>query len=136
MLTTEKKNEHLDWWSRALLLANEVARLTSMEWAWRLDKRIQVVSEFPMKMESAAGIAAQKHSTARLAFLVGAVGAALTLEVDCDFSVVTPQEWKGQLPKSIVRDRIIQRLGKGQVAGVKTHAWDAIGIGLWRLGKL
>lgn len=134
VLTTHKSEKRLPWWIRAFNLADDVEQVLST--VWKMEESFEVVSEFPMKMESMAGIAAQKYSTARLAFLVGATGMLLTASFPgTKFSVVTPQEWKGQLPKKIVEHRIRQRLGSA-VTGVQSHAWDAIGIGLWRLGKL
>jgi hypothetical protein len=48
-------------------------------------------------------------------------------------TLVTPREWKGQLPKAVVEQRIVRTLGADRCAalGVKTHAWDAVGIGLY-----
>jgi len=55
-----------------------------------------------------------------------------------DVVFVRPSEWKGQLPKRVVQQRITALLGEELCdhLEVKSHAWDAIGIGLWRLGKL
>jgi hypothetical protein len=97
----------------------------------------RIVSEFPMKMESIAGIAAQKHATMRLSYLVGTFAMMLWEREKWDLETVTPQEWKGQLPKSIVESRIARALGQRQIneLHLKSHAWDAVGIGMWALGK-
>jgi Holliday junction resolvasome RuvABC endonuclease subunit len=48
-----------------------------------------------------------------------------------------PNEWKGQLPKKIVEDRIKKLLpGIEKMDGLKTHAWDAVGVGLYAKGFL
>lgn len=44
------------------------------------------------------------------------------------------QNWKGQLPKAIVRDRIREVLGKSFTGS--EHEWDAVGIGLAARGML
>ncbi len=44
------------------------------------------------------------------------------------------QNWKGQLPKAIVRDRIQNVLGKSFTGS--EHEWDAVGIGLAARGML
>jgi hypothetical protein len=51
--------------------------------------------------------------------------------------LIPPSEWKGQLPKRIVEQRINKRLTLPVVKqlGIKTHAYDAVGIGLWALGR-
>lgn len=43
-------------------------------------------------------------------------------------------QWKGQLPKPVVIRRIKQILGEKTCEGYKTHAWDAVAIGLYVKG--
>lgn len=56
--------------------------------------------------------------------------------------LVHPQDWKGQVPKEIMNARVLGKLTKAEQAtiegaGAKTHnILDAIGIGLWHLGRL
>lgn len=49
---------------------------------------------------------------------------------------VPVRNWKGQLPKDVVIQRIKKLLGTAACyrLGVKTHAYDAIGIGLYAKG--
>lgn len=49
---------------------------------------------------------------------------------------VLVRDWKGQLPKDVVQRRIERKLGLDvcQHLGIKTHAWDAVGVGLYMLG--
>jgi hypothetical protein len=51
--------------------------------------------------------------------------------------LIPPSEWKGQLPKSVVERRIQSTLGRKVCENleIKTHGWDAVGIGLWVKGK-
>jgi len=53
---------------------------------------------------------------------------------------VSPAEWKGQVPKKIHGDRIFNELTKEEilaVVSIKNHnTIDAIGLGLWVLGRL
>ena len=46
-----------------------------------------------------------------------------------------PAEWKGQVPKKVMRERLKQRLTKEELNNIQkgaTHdAWDAIGIGAY-----
>lgn len=55
---------------------------------------------------------------------------------------VFPAQWKGQVPKKIMTARILSKLSKVERdcivhAGAKDHnIIDAIGIGLWKLGRL
>lgn len=55
---------------------------------------------------------------------------------------VYPAQWKGQVPKKIMTQRILSKLAPGELAaiervGAKDHnTIDAIGIGLWHAGRL
>lgn len=90
--------------------------------------------EFPMLMESIAGIAANRGGgMLKLAYLVGCI---TMLPIWTDVHLVTPLQWKGQLPKTIVQDRITATLGaeRCEQLNIRSHAWDAVGIGLYALG--
>lgn len=51
---------------------------------------------------------------------------------------VRPSEWKGQLPKRVVVQRVTKLLGEKvcKKLRLKSHMWDAAGIGLWYLDRL
>lgn len=94
-------------------------------------RQVRVVLEMPINMSgSAAGVAAQAGSIYKLTFLVGYIAGSL---YPCVVETVSPMEWKGQLPKDVVARRIQNTLGEDVCVelGIKTHAWDAVGIGLW-----
>lgn len=50
------------------------------------------------------------------------------------FTLVTPNEWKGQMPKDVVKRRLIKRFGPGTTQDWERDVWDAVGIGLWKMG--
>jgi len=90
-----------------------------------------IVCEFPEFQEGAQrSMGWRKGDLQKLTFLVGYIAGR---NAACRFVPVKPSAWKGQLPKTVVADRITDRLGQAWVeeSGVKTHAWDAVGIGLW-----
>lgn len=92
-----------------------------------------VVCEMPQHMQSAGGqLSARAGSVIKLAMLVGAI----RMQFGENVELVTPQRWKGQLKKRIVEKRIRSKLPK-TVARLRprSHSWDAIGIGLWKLGR-
>jgi hypothetical protein len=68
----------------------------------------------------------------KLTLLVGVISGRLHRMVR-DVRLVFPSQWKGQLPKDVVERRLTEHFGvpKVRALGVKTHAWDALGIGLF-----
>lgn len=48
-----------------------------------------------------------------------------------EFTPILVRDWKGQLSKEIVRNRITAVLGKKRTVGFEADIWDAVGIGLW-----
>lgn len=89
--------------------------------------------EMPQHMTNVRGIAAQAGAIYKLTFLVGYLSRAV---FPCTVHTVTVGEWKGQLPKQLVQERIERTLGKKvcRELDIKTHAFDAVGIGLYANG--
>jgi Holliday junction resolvasome RuvABC endonuclease subunit len=85
--------------------------------------------EYPAFFQSAKGsVTAAGGGLVKLTILVGYLSAIL----DIEFRFVEVNKWKGQLPKNVIINRI-----KAIYPGIqaKTHAWDAIGIGLYIKGE-
>lgn len=91
-----------------------------------------MIVEFP---EFQAGATRQMGwktgSLQRLTFLVGVMVGYLP--ANWRIIMPTPSQWKGQLPKDVVQRRMIAKYGKQKCDAlrVRTHAWDALGIGEW-----
>lgn len=122
-----------EWWDRALHLGKQVYVWTYDHAGGELTPQDLVVCEFPQYQESAGrSMGWRTGDLQRLTFLTGVFAARLRRT---PFRPVVPSAWKGQLPKSVVEDRIRTRLGAAVCAQLKirTHAWDAVGIGLWAL---
>lgn len=76
---------------------------------------------------------------------VGCVAGAILATVRAlQFHLIYPASWKGQVPKDIHNERVRKRLAPDELrtleairpAGKAHNAIDAIGIGLWYLGRL
>ena len=54
----------------------------------------------------------------------------------CAFEPVSVSKWKGQLTKKAVMHRIAKKIGTQSQAGkpIASHAWDAVGVGLYAKG--
>ena len=105
-----------------------------LPFGWRSDPTF-VFIEIPQHFGSSArGIAAQSGGIYDLTFLVGYLAAKF---VGCSVITFTPNEWKGQLPKDVVERRVRRIIGdRFDGLGVKSHAVDAVGLGLFAIGKL
>jgi hypothetical protein len=90
----------------------------------------EIVSEYPAWHGGALGW--QRGDLQKLVFLVGVFAGYFSR---CKFTPVTPNEWKGQLPKDVVIRRLQKRFGPGATQEWSKDVWDAVGIGLWKLGK-
>jgi hypothetical protein len=127
----EKLEDANRWWVRGGLMAAKLINILLPL------PHSNVVIEFPMYMESVSGLAASKGSTLKLAFLIGCYAEALRKR-KCVVQLITPMDWKGQLPKDVVINRVHRFYPKDECEeiGIKSHAYDAVGIGLWIRGKL
>jgi hypothetical protein len=91
---------------------------------------VDLVSEYPAWHGQVLGWSA--GDLQKLVFLVGVL--AGYFHAAASFTPVTPGEWKGQLPKSVVTRRLEKRFGK-HTKGWEKDVWDAVGIGLWKMGR-
>ena len=108
-------------------------------WAW-FDGVVDVlrpkivVIEFP-ELWSSSGVSlssAAKGDLFKLTYLIGGFGRIVSKRTNRAPVLVTPTEWKGQLPKKAVDARIKRSLGKKY----KNHESDAVGMGLCLQGEL
>lgn len=120
--------------SRCNSISDEVRRVIKK--GGGIDESVHVYIEMPQHMpNSRAGIAAQAGSVYVLTFLVGYLAARVW---PCQVFEIKPGTWKGQLPKDVVIGRVQRIVGEKEclALGIQTHAWDAVGIGLWAAGLL
>lgn len=72
----------------------------------------------------------------------GVAGAVASLLGNIPKYSVLPRIWKKQLPKNVCHERLRKVLSKEEILAItpgtqklQENTWDAIGIGLWRLGR-
>ncbi len=124
-----------EWWRRARAIADAVAQITeeeSRKTTWSRATPYRVVCETTQYMGT--GMGWKTGDLQRLTFLDGVLYERLR---PAPFLPILPMDWKGQLPKPVVEDRIRKILGATVCRKLKieTHAWDATGIGLWAVGR-
>ena len=115
----------LEWETKAYYV---VARLGDLV---ELFGCVEGYIEYPafFQTHGASGVASS-GALVKLAWFVGLCCGAL---LPCTIKLVTVGQWKGQLPKEVVKGRIKRILPKVKAT---SHDWDAIGIGLYLKGDL
>jgi len=142
-ITTHKfsapKNKRKDILDRLYLCYNDLTTFIAMN-KYIHATRIVCVIEQPEKQTSERGTIA--HETNKYVKLCAAFGATVASTQQRKFHTVllaTPSQWKGQVPKSITKKRMIKRYGTWVPFGSlerKTHdEIDAIGLADWAYVK-
>lgn len=94
---------------------------------WKIEGRTEAWVELPKQMGGARGAAtAAGGSLRKLTVLVGMI------MNEFDARTIEVNDWKGQLPKEVVAKRVMAILPN---CTAKSHAMDAVGIGLYVAGR-
>lgn len=95
------------------------------------------------KMQVYKGLKVDNNDLIEVALMAGAIG-MLAFQVSQHVETVRPAAWKGQVPKTIMVNRIRERLSADETARVELpkarslhhNVWDAIGLGLFSIDRL
>jgi len=89
----------------------------------------RVYCELPFIAQDAgkASISAAKQDVIKLTVVAGMIAAMCS----CDFRFVRVIDWKGQLPKHLVKKRVVRALNGHILSSRTSHEIDAIGIGMF-----
>lgn len=101
-----------------------------------------VVIERPRINAATHGSKADPDDLIKLAILCGAIAQAFQQRA-MTVLFIEPAAWKGQLPKEVTTARAVARLSDAEMsrvvlpsaAGLQHNVWDAVGIGLWAVGR-
>lgn len=117
------KADDKDWIARCQYVADELSKVVN------LNADLHVVIEMPELWEGDVRSYASTSSGSlfKLAVLCGFLGRTFQ---GSRITFVSPQQWKGQLPKDVVMRRVLKKTG---LKKVRDHECDAIGLGLWVL---
>jgi hypothetical protein len=97
-------------------------------------KITEVACEYPIFFQNRRGMdTAAKGNLVEMAYCVGCVS-GWARSFGATFIPVPVTDWKGQLPKPVVNERIAARIDTSLLSK-KSHDWDACGIGLYVKGK-
>jgi hypothetical protein len=120
---------HEDYFVRAASTAKYFGQLISIHAPIEC-----VYCEWPSHMEGErGGVTARGGSLVKLAYIVGVMAEA-SRQRRVPFVPVPVIQWKGQLSKENIQHHIRRILGERSCLPFKSHAWDAVGIGLWARG--
>ena len=129
VLTVPNRLRKADWWDRVFWMTETLRE-------WMVYHEVgSVVAEMTEYHAAAHRVMAWKTGDLqRLTFLVGAIGQTCQ-SLDIQFLPIETSKWKGQLSKEMTIQRVKEALGEAECRQKKitTHAWDAVGIGLWHL---
>jgi len=107
--------------------------MASMSGVLSLYRPILVVAEFPRVWQEATSHAsATRGDLFKLAYLVGALDRACEALDMGTVQLISPSDWKGQLPKDALKRRVEKLLG----VSYQDHELDAVGMGLAAMGRL
>lgn len=120
-------------------MAEEIARnvmaATGLE-------RTPTVIERPKILNVLKGSKGDPDDILLLAVLVGAIAQRQYASGSPSVVLIIPSEWKGQTPKDLTEERAKARLSNVELdvvrlpaASLQHNVWDAIGIGLWAVGR-
>jgi len=127
-LWTQRKH---DWQERAEEQAHNLNELLE-----QVRCRATVHCELPAFFGTGGGeVVASSGALVKLSMLAGAFLATAALN-DAKFEPIPVRDWKGQLPKNIVEQRIKEFLGETACRSYVKDVWDAVGIGLFVRGDL
>ena len=120
------------------LWTNQVDRqIDELEYSLRHFSIDIVYCEFPSFMQSNKGmVAARSGALLKLTYMVGEIHSLFRKHRRTICKLIPVAVWKGQLPKSVVIQRITKILGKKNCRFFRDDIWDAVGMGLWKMGRL
>ena len=109
----------------------------------KIGNSFDLVIEYPQQY---ARSPAPRESVQKLVGVIGGLVSQfhqITGGLGVKVSTYKPREWKGQVPKNVMFNRIISRLSESELERLPSisktrlsHVYDAIGIGLHHTGRL
>ena len=92
-----------------------------------------IFTEYPSYFDSTGGrMVAKRGDLLKLTWFVGYICGRFKSKYP---TLVTVQSWKGQLPKKVTEARARRELPQLRKMNMKSHVFDAIGIGLYLKNK-
>ena len=101
------------------------------KWLGESPAQLVVIEGVEVWMGEKSLTAGARGNLSKLAYLVGALVHVCIVE-NVEWIIVTPSQWKAQLPKDAMQRRVRQALG----VSYREHEYDAVAMGLAAQGRL
>ncbi len=122
--------QSIHWQERCRLMAD---RFDSQLYSFTAIERAVIEKPF-IALEGKCLQAAKKQDVIKLTLVTGRIWQAIHSHFGNVAEFVDVMTWKGQMSKALTERRVKKRL-PGLPEGISDHQVDAVGIGLWALGK-
>lgn len=113
---------HKDFIDKSKYMVNNLKDTVSKLLA--LKGKVIIITEIPQYWGVAGFMARESGAIAKLMFLCGMI-----VSISNTVITLTPQDWKGQLPKDVVNNRLRKIYPTINIAKLNHNIVDAIGIG-------
>lgn len=129
IITASEIGQSGDLEDRMIRLSDRLRRIV-----FTFNRKPTVIAiELPKYMQSPTGHASASSGNLTTLFMAVASCVAVQWQEEIKLKLVPVNDWKGTMPKDLVKKRICKKLSCSKSA-YSSHEWDAIGIGLYCLG--
>ncbi len=120
--------KHKDFIEKSIYMVDKIKDLiTSIQ---SLKNNLIIVTEIPQYWGVAGYMARESGAIYKLMFLCGMI-----VSLKKNVVTLTPNDWKGQLPKDVVNNRLREIYTNINIAKINHNIVDAIGIGYYYINK-
>lgn len=114
--------KHVDFIEKSKYMSNKLKDV--IDKLTMLKGQVQVITEIPQYWGVAGFMARESGAISKLMFLCGMI-----VGLRNNVITLTPQDWKGQLPKEVVNNRLRKIYPNVDIKQLNHNIVDAIGIG-------
>lgn len=120
---------HIDFIDKSRYMVDKLKTVIN-EFSFEGNYTLAIVTEIPQYWGVAGFIARESGAIPKLMFLCGMI-----MGLTKDVIALTPNDWKGQLPKNVVNNRLRKVYPDIDIAKLNHNIVDAIGIGQYYVSK-
>lgn len=122
-------SKHIDFIDKSRYMVNKLKSIIN-EFSFKGNYTLTIVTEIPQYWGVAGFIARESGAIPKLMFLCGMI-----MGLNDKVVALTPNNWKGQLPKNVVNNRLRKEYTNIDIANLDHNIVDAIGIGNYYINK-